>query len=248
MRLPNATLSNIYIIIMSQEYHNIAQNRLTFFEDQIITKIEDMGSTEYLLPGISAGKQKTIVLAMDKTLLYLTRCRKTSCSWCELVKLGSTDITAHLHKRPHVDSLLEALAKLNYEIIDFTSAEKEYVDDILDKVDVNKVIDYRLYRDSCTKVTEGSVKDLSKLGRDLKNVIIADDNPVSYNLQPENAFPIKQVVDYEYNDTELLELIDFCKLAAEAEDVREAFKMQLNTCNDDETSTNVKSESSEEGE
>ncbi|GLJ15192.1 hypothetical protein SUGI_0248380 [Cryptomeria japonica] len=200
-----------------------------------------MGTTQNLLPAICAAKQKTIVLDMDNTLLYMTRQHLASCDFSVIVKYGSKDITCCWRKRPHVESLLEELRKHNYEIIVFTSAIKEYADAALDKLDVNKAIDYRLYRDSGTQVKEGYIKDLSKLGRDLKNVFIVDDNPVSYKLQPENAFPIKSFVD-DRNDTELLKVIDFCKLAAEADDVREALRMQSNTDTNAETSGNMKLE------
>jgi RNA polymerase II subunit A small phosphatase-like protein len=34
------------------------------------------------------------------------------------------------------------------------------------------------------------VKDLSKLGRQMTDVIIVDNSPIAYMLQPENALPI----------------------------------------------------------
>ncbi len=52
------------------------------------------------------------------------------------------------------------------------------------------------------------VKDLSKLNRDLSHVIIIDDNPESFQLQPENGIRIKPFKDSnDVDDNALLELI-----------------------------------------
>ncbi|GLJ15135.1 hypothetical protein SUGI_0247580 [Cryptomeria japonica] len=126
----------------------------------------------------------------------------------------------YVQKRPHVDRLLTELAK-NYKIIVFTAATKDYADAILDKLDVNNVIDVRLYRDSCTRMGRALVKDLAKLGQELKNVILVDDNPVSYKLQPENAFPVEAFTG-DLSDKQLLEVIDFCDKATTCKDMREA--------------------------
>lgn len=39
------------------------------------------------------------------------------------------------------------------------------------------------------------VKDLSRLGRDLKDVVILDNNPKAYLFQPENGLPIPSWFD-----------------------------------------------------
>nr|GFB62228.1 Dullard phosphatase domain, eukaryotic [Tanacetum cinerariifolium] len=65
-----------------------------------------------------------------------------------------------------------------------------------------------LYRDS-RKLVNGKyhVKDLSNLGRDLRNVLIVDDKHRSYKLQPENGIPIKRFID-DLHDDELKKLMD----------------------------------------
>jgi RNA polymerase II subunit A small phosphatase-like protein len=44
--------------------------------------------------------------------------------------------------------------------------------------------------------------DLRRLGRNIKDVIIVDNSPVSFSLQPENAIPIKSWFD-DSSDREL---------------------------------------------
>ena len=63
-----------------------------------------------------------------------------------------------------------------------------------------------LFREHCTvhPTTGFMVKDLSRLGRRLENVIIIDNSPNSYFFQPENALPslnwIKDKQDCELRD------------------------------------------------
>ena len=60
------------------------------------------------------------------------------------------------------------------------------VADLLDKWDVFHS-GFRLFRESCVFHKGNYVKDLSKLGRDLPQVIIVDNSPASYIFHPENA-------------------------------------------------------------
>ena len=64
------------------------------------------------------------------------------------------------------------------------------------------------------------IKDLSGLGRDLKNVIIVDNSPVAYSLQPENGIPITTWIDNK-KDIMLPQLSLLLKALSKVEDVRE---------------------------
>ena len=65
-----------------------------------------------------------------------------------------------------------------FEVIIFTASVPEYADPLLDLLDKNRVIAHRLYRQHCTCIKAGFAKDLSKLNRDLKDVIIVDVSPI----------------------------------------------------------------------
>ena len=56
--------------------------------------------------------------------------------------------------------------------------------DLLDQWGVFRA---RLFRESCVFHRGNYVKDLSRLGRELSNVIIVDNSPASYIFHPENA-------------------------------------------------------------
>ena len=50
------------------------------------------------------------------------------------------------------------------------------------------------------------MKDMSCLGRRIEDIILLDNSPNSYRLQPENAIPILSWYD-DYEDTELYKLM-----------------------------------------
>lgn len=63
------------------------------------------------------------------------------------------------------------------------------------------------------------VKDLTLLGRDLRDVIIIDNSPTAYYFQPENALPIVSWYD-DKNDTLLYDYIPFLRALSIVDDVR----------------------------
>ena len=76
-----------------------------------------------------------------------------------------------------------------YEIVIFTAADQQYADEILDKLDVNRRISHRLYRQHTlqfqsvyTGEIELHVKDLSRMGRDMAKTIIVDNLNVNFRL------------------------------------------------------------------
>merc|ERR1712226_1241847 len=103
------------------------------------------------------------------------------------------------------------------------------------------VCDFRLFREACTRYPNGYVKDLSKLGRDLKDVIIIDNSPICYALQPANAIPIKTWRN-DMNDRELLDLIPILYSLADVEDIPMVLR-QIIWTEDDEATQDEKTSS-----
>lgn len=167
-------------------------------------------------------QKKTIVLDLDETLVHSSEKPPRFYDFAIEVTMEGETTTYYVLKRPGVDELLTELAN-KYELVLFTASMKEYADAVLDRIDPHRAIRYRLFRDSCTEISGKFVKDLSLLGRDLKRVIIVDDNPNAYMLHPQNAIPVSSFVD-NLDDGELASVIRFCKVTEKYEDLREAIR------------------------
>ena len=136
---------------------------------------DSAGYFSTLLPPNSLN-QKTVVLDLDETLIHSTLFRDTSIAitppgnYDFLVTFGRE--VAYVTKRPFVDEFLQYLNQKNFEVVIFTAGSEEYASPVLDRLDPNGFILHRLYRNSRKLVDGKHVKDLSNLGRDLKNVVI----------------------------------------------------------------------------
>ena len=136
----------------------------------------------------------TLVLDLDETLVHFFYCPSG----------GSFLI------RPYCYEFLRDMSDI-FEIAIFTAAMQDYADGILDKLDPNKIyIKYRLYRQHTSISGISFVKDLTKLGRDLSKVIIIDNLPDNFKLQPHNGLAIKTWLD-EMKDTQLNDIGQFLK-------------------------------------
>lgn len=63
----------------------------------------------------------------------------------------------------------------------------QYADPVTDLLDRCGVFRTRLFRESCVFHQGCYVKDLSRLGRDLRKTLILDNSPASYIFHPNNA-------------------------------------------------------------
>lgn len=167
--------------------------------------------------GQHKGK-KCLVLDLDETLVHSSFKKVNKADFLVPVDIDGVVHTVYVLKRPFTDEFLEACAEL-FEIVLFTASLSKYADPLLDMLDTKSTLTHRLFRDSCVQKDYCYVKDLSKLGRPLKDCIIVDNSPQSYIFQPENAIPIPSWFDDE-NDTALRDLIPVLKKLAKETDVR----------------------------
>eukprot|EP00741_Cyanophora_paradoxa_P011031 tig00020553_g10663.t1 len=181
---------------------------------------ESEGPT-YLLSPIrpeDAGR-KTLVLDLDESLVHSSFQPTAEPDIVLPFAVGDHVYTMYVGKRPGVDEFLRRMGEL-YEVVIFTASLSKYADPLLDKLDKHKVIRARLFRDACITLRGCYVKDLTRLGRPLKNTIIVDNSPASYVLQPQNAVPVTSWFG-STEDRELYDLIPFLEQAAHADDVIE---------------------------
>ncbi|OXU29850.1 hypothetical protein TSAR_003020 [Trichomalopsis sarcophagae] len=125
-------------------------------------------------------------------------------------------------KRPGIDHFLEAIAPPQFETVVYTAEQGMTVFPILDALDPQGYIMYRLVRDATRFVDGHHIKDLDALNRDLSKVIVIDWNPESVKFHRENLLKIPRWTGND-NDTTLYDLAAFLKTiyATNVEDVRE---------------------------
>jgi len=121
--------------------------------------------------------------------------------------------------RPGAYAFLKKMCAL-YEVVIFTASTRNYADKVLDEMDPDKMAPHRLFRKHCTLVNCEFIKDLSQLGRDLKDVIVIDNSPVCYSLQPCNGIPISTWTNNK-EDKELEKLSSILELLYKVDDVRD---------------------------
>ena len=175
-------------------------------EENITTQreLEQKISEPYLNP-INPKYKYTLVLDLDETLVHYT----------------TDNESAYIQIRPGTEEFLIDLSKY-YEIVIFTAALKKYADLVINSIDPNRVISYRLYRQHTISIGNSNVKDLSKLGRDLRHVIIVDNCLENFALQSRNGL---KIIDFEGNEFD--DELDYLK-----EDLIKLVKMKINDVRD----------------
>ena len=141
------------------------------------------------LKPISPKYKYTLVLDLDETLVHYI----------------SDNDSSYIQIRPGAEEFIKDLSEF-YEIIIFTAALKNYADLVIEGIDPDGVISDRLYRQHTVSVGNANIKDLDKLGRDIKHVIIVDNFLENFSLQPQNGL---NILDFEGNEYD--EELDYLK-------------------------------------
>jgi TFIIF-interacting CTD phosphatase-like protein len=133
----------------------------------------------------------TLVLDLDETLVHT-----------------NDDLTLF---RPHVATFLSQVFARFDRVVVFTAGTKPYADPILDALESMASVRFhgRLYRDSCTPLPPGQggqvgwVKDLTRVQKNLRKLLIVDNMTASYAMHPQCGVPIPSYWG-QPNDVELL--------------------------------------------
>ena len=159
-------------------------------KDQDIKVILEYNKNKISPPFLKKPNEKkyTLVLDLEETLVSLNQ-------------------NGNYNLRPGLFSFLNAI-KPYYEIVSFTNESKYSSNSIIKQIEArNKYFDYNLYREHLTFHEKEFIKDISKLGRDIKKVIIVDNIANNFKLNHENGIKISPYFgDSSDNDTALFEL------------------------------------------
>ena len=211
------TNNNINNDLYRINYHSLSPNERTFYNKK-----------KFLLPEKTSNK-KTLVLDLDETLVHSVGGVENNEGEIpqhdfiiQIPQNNNLSHDVHVMVRPHVEEFLERMSK-RYELVIFTASISKYANPLLNIVDKMNYVPFRLFREHCTLINTAFVKDLNLLGRDVKDIIILDNNPTAYSLNHYNGFPIKSWFD-DKNDDELLKICPILEFLSYVPDVREYIK------------------------
>ena len=201
------------------------KNALSLINNQIIKPNDYLNINSNLNKNIKNNK-KTLILDLDETLVhssfkpinYNNILHKPDIFLT--INFRNNDHNVYVLKRPYVHEFLKEMNKI-FNIIIFTASVKEYANPLLNTLDTEKVIQQRYFREDCCIGPTGKfVKDLKILNMNLKDLILVDNNPISYSYNRSNGIPIK-TWHYDKTDQELIKLIPVLQFLANVNDVRD---------------------------
>ncbi|CAC5410889.1 CTDSP [Mytilus coruscus] len=171
--------------------------------------------------------KKCVVIDLDETLVHSSFKPISNADFIVPVEIEGTVHQVYVLKRPYVDEYLKKMGEL-FECVLFTASLAKYADPVADLLDKWGVFRSRLFRESCVFHRGNYVKDLSRLGRELSQVVIVDNSPASYIFHPDNAVPVQSWFD-DMEDTELRDLIPFFEALAKVDNVYTFLRNAQNT-------------------
>ena len=173
----------------------------------------------HFLPPKTSNK-KTLVLDLDETLVHSQFFEFSIPSDITIkIEIEKEIYDIHVLVRPGVEKFI-TIMKDYFEIIIFTASISKYADILMNIIDPNNYCPYRLFREHCSFINNNYVKDLTRLGRNLKDIIIVDNSPLSYSFHPNNGLPILSWFD-DYSDNELENITPVLIFLSTVDDVRE---------------------------
>ena len=185
-------------------------------------------------------RKNTLVLDLDETLVYVTDTKNSILGLPQiqfnyylydesekiikenLKELGINKIKksiGFITIRPNFNIFMNVAKELYDEIVVFTSGQYSYAEEIIKIIDKQKIISKIYSRKDCSFYNQIFYKDLNKIKDDFSHIIIIDNYPENYLLQPFNGIPIPSFIG-DPNDCELLKLLPILEKLSKVKDVR----------------------------
>jgi RNA polymerase II subunit A small phosphatase-like protein len=161
----------------------------------------------------------SVVLDLDETLVHANFTPPELYDFTVEVPSEGRNVTVYIQKRPGVDEFIRTVAR-EFDIFIFTASLVSYALPVMQGILPCFPAERILWRGHCRLVKGFIVKDLTIFRRDLARVVLVDNSPQSFLLQPQNGIPISTWVG-DYTDTTLMEqLLPFLRCCASISDVR----------------------------
>ena len=162
--------------------------------------------------------KKTLILDLDETLVHSSFTPFEKNDIILEVDFEGIMYNIYVLVRPFAKEFIINVSKY-FELVIFTASIPKYASPLLDILDKQKNIKHRLYREQCTFINGLYIKDLKRLNRPLKDLIIVDNSPLAYAFNEENGLPIKTWYD-DYSDNELQKILPLIIFLSNVNDVR----------------------------
>ena len=158
---------------------------------------------KYLLPKMRNNYKYSLVLDLDETLICIKRDNNNN-----KIKLNQSNNLMTLILRPGLFDFLHKMKKL-YELILFSLGTNEYVSPIIKNIEKKeKFFEHILYREHVTYDDNGNFfKNLNLLNRDIKHILIVDDNSKNFKYHKSNGICIKPFYGDLNNDKNTLKIL-----------------------------------------
>ncbi|CAI0425371.1 unnamed protein product [Linum tenue] len=167
----------------------------------------------------------TVVLDLDETLVSAyeksnlppnlrTRAIEAGLKWFEIECISDKEIEGRkkinyvtVFERPGLQEFLTRVGEFAHLVL-FTAGLEGYARPLVDKIDIENRFCLRLYRPSTVSTEHKEhVKDLLCVSKNLRRVVIVDNNPFSFLLQPLNGIPCVPFSAGQPYDHQLLEVV-----------------------------------------
>ena len=219
--------NNKILSSMTPLYNNFYDSKAQNYSSQKVNKnkknknnkVKSKKSNSSLNSFRKNHNKKTLILDLDETLVHSGfHPFERKSDFIFNINIDGKEHTIYALKRPYVEEFLSEIS-LYYEVIIFTASIPEYASPLIDLLDKNKITSKRLYREHCLFDNGLYLKDLKSIGKNLKDMIIIDNNPISYILNQDNGIPILTWYE-DLEDKELINLIPLLKYLSIVDDVR----------------------------
>ena len=113
--------------------------------------------------------------------------------------------------RPGCGELLERLAELGCEVLVWTAGEREYAQEVLQRIDTPGVVQHCIYRhEKWWSGSAGYRKDIANLGRPMDLILFVDNTPDCLRGHEDNAILVSDFTSRTVNDSTLYSLQRLC--------------------------------------
>ena len=213
-KIPNKAIKKPLIISPSL-YKKIQIGVYIYYDNFKILLEKNKIKVPFLPPMDTHKFNYTLVLDLDETLVHYIEEKDRH----------------YVQVRPFAEYFISEMGKY-FELVIFTSAEEEYANIVLDEIDKNKVISHKLYRRHVDYNDGLCLKDLNKIGRDIKKVCIIDNDKNNFKLHEENGIEIKEFLgEQDDNELDLLGDLLMSIIESNADDIRPVIKDIKNKMN-----------------